>query len=138
MSDNITKRDLTLVVYNELKGEFAQRGERKLSQTQVYAVIESFQKHIVECLAEGKTIEIRNFGVFEVRLSKKRKGRNPREKDVVVVIPERATVRFKPGKEMREKVESISPSSMKKKGQVKAKVRTKRSSVAAKSKKAKR
>ena len=54
MSDNITKRDLTLVVYNELKGEFAQRGERKLSQTQVYAVIESFQKHIVECLAEER------------------------------------------------------------------------------------
>jgi nucleoid DNA-binding protein len=42
--------------------------------------------------------------VFEVRLTKSRIGRNPNKPDKDVVIPARATVKFKPGKVMRQRV----------------------------------
>jgi nucleoid DNA-binding protein len=42
--------------------------------------------------------------VFEVRLTKSRVGRNPNKPETDVVIPARATVKFKPGKIMRQRV----------------------------------
>jgi nucleoid DNA-binding protein len=59
---------------------------------------------VTESLAEGKTIELRNFGVFEVRLTKSRVGRNPNKPENDVVIPPRATVKFKAGKIMKQRV----------------------------------
>ena len=55
-------------------------------------------------MAEGNNVELRNFGVFEVRLTKARVGRNPNKPETDVVIPARATVKFKPGKIMRQRV----------------------------------
>ena len=51
---------------------------------------------------EGR-IELRDFGVFEVKRRKPRKARNPQSGETVQV-PERVAVRFKPGKEMEEQV----------------------------------
>src|SRR3954469_3159947 len=58
---------------------------------------------IVETLLEQGRIELRNFGVFEVKQRKARKARNPRTGDKVDVPPKNV-VTFKPGKEMEEKV----------------------------------
>ena len=52
-------------------------------------------------LSEGKRIELRGFGVFQVRNRKKGVGRNPKT-GVEVAIEPGKTVRFKPGKELKE------------------------------------
>ena len=62
---------------------------------------------ISESLAARKNVELRNFGVFEVKVRKARIGRNPNRPDKDVQIPQRAVVKFKPGKEMREAVSKM-------------------------------
>jgi hypothetical protein len=52
---------------------------------------------------------LRNFGVFEVKVRKARVGRNPNAPETDVPIPQRAVVKFKPGKEMRETVLKLTP-----------------------------
>jgi hypothetical protein len=52
--------------------------------------------------------ELRNFGVFQPRLTKPRVGRNPNQPGSSFVIPPRATVKFKAGKIMRQRVEKLS------------------------------
>ena len=54
-----------------------------------------------DALAEGKRIELRGFGVFQVRDRKKGVGRNPKTGDEVAIAPGK-TVRFKPGKELKD------------------------------------
>jgi DNA-binding protein HU-beta/integration host factor subunit alpha len=49
---------------------------------------------------------MRNFGTFHVRETKAKIGRNPKNPGKDVPIPARAAVKFKPGKEMKEKVET--------------------------------
>src|SRR5262245_2915934 len=61
---------------------------------------------IVDTLLEDKRIELRNFGVFEVKQRKARKARNPRTGDRVDVPPKNV-VTFKPGKEMEELVRDL-------------------------------
>jgi DNA-binding protein HU-beta len=51
-------------------------------------------------LSEGKRIELRGFGVFQVRDRKKGVGRNPKTGVEVAIAPGK-TVRFKPGKELK-------------------------------------
>jgi DNA-binding protein HU-beta len=51
-------------------------------------------------LSEGKRIELRGFGVFQVRDRKKGVGRNPKTGVEVAISPGK-TVRFKPGKELK-------------------------------------
>jgi DNA-binding protein HU-beta len=52
-------------------------------------------------LSEGKRIELRGFGVFQVRDRKKGVGRNPKTGVEVAIAPGK-TVRFKPGKELKD------------------------------------
>jgi len=73
-------------------------------QQDVFTVMQKTLDYIVESLAQGETVEFRNFGVFEVRTRKQRVGRNPSKPDQVVTIPERKVVKFKPGKIMRQLV----------------------------------
>jgi DNA-binding protein HU-beta len=54
-----------------------------------------------EALNEGKRIELRGFGVFQVRDRKRGVGRNPRTGTEIAITPGK-TVRFKPGKELRD------------------------------------
>jgi DNA-binding protein HU-beta len=51
-------------------------------------------------LCEGKRIELRGFGVFQVRDRKKGVGRNPKTGVEVAISPGK-TVRFKPGKDLK-------------------------------------
>jgi len=90
----MTKRDLVMRISDETG----------LIQQDVHAVIQKSLDYIVEALEEGKTVEFRNFGVFEVRERKQRIGRNPNKPENVVTIPARKVVKFKPGKVMREKI----------------------------------
>ena len=61
---------------------------------------------VVEALVAEHRIELRNFGVFEVKRRAARKARNPRTGDKVFV-PEKYVVMFKPGKEMEQRVHEL-------------------------------
>ncbi len=71
-----------------------------LSRLQSKTAVETILKTMKSALERGERIELRGFGVFEVRTRKTRIGRNPRTGEVVQ-IPSRTTVRFQPGKAMR-------------------------------------
>ncbi len=64
-------------------------------QQDVFDVVQKTLDYITDALSEGQNVELRNFGVFEVRLTKARVGRNPNKPEKDVVIPARATVKFK-------------------------------------------
>ncbi len=94
---NLTKRNLITRISNETG----------LAQNEVQAVIQSTLDIIVESLAKNDDVELRNFGVFEVKLTKPRIGRNPMQPGSQMTIPPRAIVRFKPGKAMKQSVEHL-------------------------------
>ncbi len=80
--------------------------ETGLTQLKTKEIVQKTFDAIVETLlAEGR-IELRNFGVFEVKRRKPRKARNPRTGDRVDVPP-KSVVTFKPGKEMEEKIRDL-------------------------------
>ncbi len=70
-----------------------------LSQQDVKRVVQETFDAVIKALANEGRIELRNFGVFEVKERKARKARNPRTGDEVYV-PAKKVVTFKPGKEM--------------------------------------
>ena len=61
---------------------------------------------MTEALARGDRIEIRGFGSFALNYLPPRKGRNPKSGETVDV-PEKYVPHFKPGKELRERVDII-------------------------------
>ena len=62
---------------------------------------------MTQALAEGQRIEIRGFGIFSLTRRPQRVGRNPKSGEQVVV-PEKRVPHFKPGKELRERVDLYS------------------------------
>ena len=80
--------------------------ETGLNQQQIKTIVQKTFDAIVTTLVEEGRIELRNFGVFQVRPRAARKARNPRT-GLQVEVPEKFVVTFKPGKIMEEKVNSI-------------------------------
>ncbi len=74
-----------------------------LTQLKTKEIVQKTFDAIIETLVEERRIELRNFGVFEVKKRAARKARNPRTGERVDVA-EKFVVTFKPGKEMEEKV----------------------------------
>lgn len=74
-----------------------------LSQKDVELAVKSLLEEISRTLTEGGRIEIRGFGSFSVHYRPARMGRNPKTGESVE-IPEKYVPHFKPGKEMRERV----------------------------------
>jgi nucleoid DNA-binding protein len=72
-----------------------------VKQVVVKDVVQKTFDVIFEALKNGQRIELRNFGVFKLKKCKKRIGRNPKTGEIVP-IPERHTVVFKPGLEMKQ------------------------------------
>ena len=95
----LTKRDLVIRI----------SGETGLTQEQVFDVVQKTLDYIAEALAKGDKVELRNFGVFEIKIRKARVGRNPYKPETDVAIPARAMVKFKAGKEMRIEVLKLTP-----------------------------
>lgn len=80
--------------------------EMGLTQQQTKDVVQRTFDSIIEMLAMEGRVELRNFGVFEVKRRAARKARNPRT-NIQVEVPERMVVVFKPGKEMEAKVNKM-------------------------------
>lgn len=77
--------------------------ETGLTQQQTKDIVQRTFDAIIECLAHERRIELRNFGVFEVKLRGARTARNPRTGEKVEV-PDKYVVTFKSGKEMEARV----------------------------------
>ncbi len=90
----MTKRDLVVRISNETG----------LVQQDVLKIIQKTLDYISEEVENGRKVELRNFGVFEVKVRKARIGRNPNSPEKDIRIPPRPVVKFKPGKEMRDAV----------------------------------
>src|SRR5262245_26926830 len=78
-----------------------------LTQLKTKEIVQWTFDAIVDTLIQEGRIELRNFGVFEVKRRKARKARNPRTGARVEVEPKNV-VTFQPGKEMEEKVRRLS------------------------------
>ena len=83
--------------------------ETGMAQSHVALVVEKTLEGITDSLSRNEGIELRNFGVFEVRFRKARVGRNPADPTKEYPIPARASVKFKPGKLMKELVRKLPP-----------------------------
>jgi len=77
-----------------------------LSVLQTQDVVQKTLDAIVAALITERRIELRGFGVFEVKRRKARTGRNPRTGESVFV-PEKLVVTFKPGHEMEDQVRAL-------------------------------
>jgi integration host factor subunit beta len=89
------------VTKKEIVRQISDRAE--LTQLKTKEIVQWTFDAIIETLIKDGRIELRNFGVFEVRRRKARRARNPRTNDRVDV-PEKNVVTFQPGKEMEERV----------------------------------
>jgi nucleoid DNA-binding protein len=92
------------------KKEIVKQISEKLGLTQLKTkeIVQLTLDGIIETLVVEGRIELRNFGVFEVKKRAPRKARNPRTGDKVYV-PAKNVVTFKPGKEMEELVRNMDP-----------------------------
>ncbi len=74
-----------------------------LTQKEIERVVSAFFDSITDQLKKGGRVELRGFGAFSTRGRDARKGRNPRTGEPVDVSAKRVPY-FKPGKEMRERL----------------------------------
>jgi integration host factor subunit beta len=91
--ENVTKKDIVKTISDDIG----------MTQLKTKEIVQKTFDAIVETLVADHRIELRNFGVFEVKKRAARKARNPRTGDKVFVA-EKFVVTFKPGKEMEERV----------------------------------
>ena len=89
----MTKADLINIVAKKLD----------ITQVQSGIIVEAALRSIVNALQGGQEVEIRGFGSFRFRNRAPRKGRNPKTGDAVA-LPGKHVPHFKPGKELRERV----------------------------------
>jgi integration host factor subunit beta len=75
----------------------------ELRTDDVERIVDVFFDEIAQRLAEGGRVELRGFGAFSTRERDPRKGRNPRTGEAVDV-PGKKVPFFKPGKEMRARL----------------------------------
>jgi nucleoid DNA-binding protein len=92
----MTKKDMARVISEDMG----------IPQTQARAVVQRVLDRITETLLTEGRIELRNFGVFEVKQRRPRQARNPRTGERVAV-PAKVVVTFKPGREMEERVGQV-------------------------------
>jgi len=89
----MTKKDIVTRIANETD----------IKQIDIKEVVQKSFDIIIDALAKGQKIELRNFGVFKTKSRKGRMGRNPRTGQQVPVEPKRVAV-FKPGLVMKARV----------------------------------
>ena len=83
---------------NSLAGQL-----RHLEQGDVELAVKQVLEQMTNALAEGGRIEIRGFGSFSLHYRPPRVGRNPKTGEAVA-LPGKYVPHFKPGKELRERV----------------------------------
>jgi integration host factor subunit beta len=97
----VTKKEIVRQLCEKANSEKLLKGT--LTQLATKEIVQWTFDAIIETLVEDGRIELRNFGVFEVKQRKPRKARNPRT-GARVDVEAKNVVTFQPGKEMEEKV----------------------------------
>lgn len=92
----VTKRELVLRIADGLD----------IKQSMAREMVQMLIDEITEELADGNRVEIRDFGIFEVRTRAERKARNPKT-GKQVTVPERTTVSIKAGKRMNDRLREM-------------------------------
>jgi integration host factor subunit beta len=80
----------------------------QLPRRDVDLAVNTMLKHMIETLAAGERIELREFGSFSLRYRAAQVGRNPKTGDPITV-PEKYIAHFRPGKTLRKRVNGSSP-----------------------------
>ena len=76
----------------------------ELQQRDVELAINCMLEQMIAALSKGERIEIRGFGSFSIRHHAPRIGRNPKTGETVN-LPEKFAIHYKPGKEIRDRVD---------------------------------
>ncbi len=97
----ITKRELVIRITENVATK-----NIEISQQDIAEIVQTFIDEVTDALAHGHHVVMRKFGAFEVREMKAKLGRNPKNPTATVKIPARVGVKFKPGKELKDKVAS--------------------------------
>ena len=92
----VTKKDIVKAISEQIG----------MTQLKTKEIVQQTFDAIIDTLVREHRIELRNFGVFEVKKRAARKARNPRTGERVDVA-EKFVVTFKPGKEMEERVRQL-------------------------------
>ncbi len=92
----VTKKDIVRTISEEVG----------LTQQQTKEIVQKTFNAIVDALVRERRIELRNFGVFEVKKRAARKARNP-QTGHQVEVPQKYVVVFKPGKNMEARVRDL-------------------------------
>ncbi len=95
--------DVPTMTKSELIGRLAERYPQLVAKDAEFAV-RTILDAMARTLAQGHRIEIRGFGSFSLSHRPPRIGRNPKSGERVLV-PEKRVPHFKPGKELRERVD---------------------------------
>ena len=89
----MTKRDIVRTVQEDFN----------IDQKTVQAVVQLLLDKVLDTIATDRRLELRDFGVFEVKRRAARTARNPRSGEAVEA-PEKYVVTFSPGKEMQQRI----------------------------------
>ncbi len=76
----------------------------QLDYRDVELAVKELIEHMVSALAAGERIEVRGFGSFSLHYRPPRVGRNPKT-GTAVRVPDKHVPHFKPGKELKERVD---------------------------------
>ncbi len=90
-NDNMTKKDVAVLVARETG----------LKQKEVLAVVQKTFEVMARALKDGRTLECRRFGTFEMRNRAERVGRNPHDPASYIRIPAHRIVKFRPGRALK-------------------------------------
>ena len=89
---------------SELVSALAERQPQLLKQD-VELVLNCILTQMADAIAKGERIEVRGFGSFDLRHRPPRIARNPKSGESLS-LPAKVKVHFKPGKEMRDRVDA--------------------------------
>ena len=102
-SDDLPEEKKTTVTKSELIERIAEK-QSQLAYKDVELAVKGILEHMAQMLASGERIEIRGFGSFSLHHRPARVGRNPKTGEPVS-LPGKYVPHFKPGKELRERVD---------------------------------
>lgn len=99
MTEKLTKADIIDNIYTRTG----------IARNEIHSVIDEFFEELKDGLREGKTIELRGLGTFEVRIRKgKEKARNPKT-GAIVSVENHGVAVFRAGKELKDSLWNITP-----------------------------
>ncbi len=93
------------MIRRELAQKVYEHFDRRYTASEIFEIMQAMLDYMAEAMVEGRHIEFRDFGVFEVVERKARVGRNPRNPDETYEIPPRKVVKFKMARKLMDQLQ---------------------------------